>query len=82
MQTPFCASSRVSSHRLSSTSPTPPSGSNTDWRCTSCSKLLGVFRGIRMHLRFTRGHEYLAGFPVQATCRGCGTLNEATAPRR
>ena len=36
----------------------------------------------RMHLRFARGHEYLVGFPVQATCRGCGTLNNATAPAR
>jgi hypothetical protein len=29
-----------------------------------------------MHLRYARGHEYLVGLPVQATCRGCGTLNE------
>ena len=34
-----------------------------------------------MHLRFARGHEYFVGFPVQATCRGCGTLNQATSPR-
>jgi hypothetical protein len=33
-----------------------------------------------MHLRFARGHEYLVGFPVAATCRGCGTLNRATVP--
>ena len=32
--------------------------------------------------RFARGHEYLVGFPVQATCRGCGTLNHATVPAR
>lgn len=53
-----------------------------DWRCTRCDKLLGVCRDGRMHLRFARGHEYLVGFPVQATCRGCGTLNQATAPAR
>lgn len=53
-----------------------PETANSDWRCTSCAKLLGVCRDGRMHLRFTRGHEYLAGFPVQATCRGCGALNE------
>ena len=52
------------------------------WRCTRCDKLLGVCRDGRMHLRFARGHEYLVGFPVQATCRGCGTLNHATAPVR
>jgi hypothetical protein len=52
------------------------------WRCTRCDKLLGVCRDGRMHLRFARGHEYLVGFPVQATCRGCGSLNNATAPAR
>jgi hypothetical protein len=44
--------------------------------------LLGVCRDGRMHLRFARGHEYFVGFPVQATCRGCGTLNQATAAAR
>ena len=56
--------------------------SDKEWRCTRCDKLLGVCRGGRMHLRFARGHEYLVGFPVQATCRGCGALNHATAPAR
>ena len=59
-----------------------PFNPNEDWRCTRCDKLLGVCRDGRMHLRFARGHEYLVGFPVQATCRGCGTLNQATAPAR
>ena len=59
-----------------------PITSNADWRCTRCDKLLGVCRDGRMHLRFARGHEYLVGFPVQATCRGCGTLNHAPAPAR
>ena len=68
--------------------PTRPSGAananptTAYWRCTRCDKLLGVCRDGRMHLRFARGHEYLVGFPVQATCRGCGTLNHATAPAR
>lgn len=56
--------------------------SNPEWRCTRCDKLLGVCRDDSMHLRFARGHEYLVGFPVQATCRGCGTLNQATAHAR
>jgi len=53
-----------------------------EWRCTRCDKLLGICRDGRMHLRFTRGHEYLVGFPVQANCRGCGTLNHTVAPAR
>lgn len=59
---------------------TPPSTTELEWRCTSCAKLLGVCRDGQMHLRFARGHEYLVGFPVVATCRGCATLNTATAP--
>lgn len=51
-----------------------------EWRCTSCAKLLGVCRDGQMHLRFARGHEYLVGFPVVATCRGCGSLNTVTGP--
>jgi hypothetical protein len=51
-----------------------------EWRCTRCDKLLGVCRDGRMHLRFARSHEYFVGFPVQATCRGCGTLNQASSP--
>ena len=53
-----------------------------EWRCTRCDKLLGVCRDGRMHLRFARGHEYFVGFPVVATCRGCGTLNQAQSPAR
>jgi hypothetical protein len=60
----------------------PKSNTNPEWRCTRCDKLLGVCRDGRMHLRFARGHEYLVGFSVQATCRGCGMLNHATAPAR
>ncbi len=51
-----------------------------EWRCSHCNKLLGVPRGARVHLRFSRGHEYFAGYPVTATCRGCGTLNELARP--
>ena len=61
---------------------TKPTTSNSGWRCTRCDKLLGVCRDGQMHLRFARGHEYFVGFPVVATCRGCGTLNRATAPTR
>jgi len=50
------------------------------WRCTRCDKLLGVSRDGRMHLRFARGHEYFVSFPITATCRGCATLNQASAP--
>ena len=59
-----------------------PNPLSLEWRCTHCDKLLGGCRDGRMHLRFARGHEYLVGFPVQATCRGCGTLNQAQSPAR
>ena len=58
----------------------PITTANPDWRCSRCNKLLGVCRDGRMHIRFARGHEYFVGFPVVATCRGCGTLNRATVP--
>ena len=57
--------------------PTTPS---PDWRCTRCGKLLGLVYGDRVHLRFTRGHEYIVGLPVVATCRDCGTLNQTRDP--
>jgi hypothetical protein len=59
---------------------TSSSTTEHEWRCTSCAKLLGVCRDSQMHLRFARGHEYLVGFPVVATCRGCGSLNTVTGP--
>ncbi|WP_423209302.1 hypothetical protein E2976_15010 [Paracoccus yeei] len=57
-------------------------GTANDWRCNCCGKLLGVRRDGVMHLSFARGHEYLVSLPATATCRGCGTLNQATAPAR
>ena len=49
-----------------------------DWRCPCCDKLLGRRRGMRLHLRHGRNHEYIVSLPVSATCRGCGTLSETT----
>ncbi|MFO7900228.1 MAG: hypothetical protein R6V58_14355 [Planctomycetota bacterium] len=49
-----------------------------EWRCDECGKLLGVAEAGRIHIRFSRGHEYIAGLPVSATCRSCHTLNELT----
>jgi hypothetical protein len=69
---------RWPARKLASRNSHPPS----EWRCTGCDKLLGVRREGRMHIRFARAHEYLAGFPVTATCRGCGTLNQALASAR
>lgn len=62
--------------------PNRAAGSPADWSCSCCGKLLGVRRSDLMHISFARGHEYLVGFPATATCRGCGTLNQATAPAR
>lgn len=53
---------------------------NRDWRCTRCDKLLGVFEGERIHLRFARGHDYLAGFPITSVCPKCRSLNEVSGP--
>lgn len=57
-------------------------GTANDWRCMGCGKLLGVRRDGVMHLSFARGHEYLVSLPATATCRRCGTLNQATATVR
>ena len=46
-----------------------------EWRCSNCGRLLGVTRSGRLHVRFTRGHEYIAALPATCTCRGCGALN-------
>ncbi|MEM0935211.1 MAG: hypothetical protein AAGJ91_04810 [Pseudomonadota bacterium] len=79
MPTPF-PSRQAAQTSLSGTANTKLITSKSEWRCTRCDKLLGVCRNGRTHLRFARGHEYLVGFPVQATCRGCGTLNQAQSP--
>jgi len=81
MPTPF-PSRRAANTSLSGGSNPKPQSSGGEWRCTQCDKLLGVSRDGQMHLRFARGHEYFVGFPVVATCRGCGTLNKIAAPAR
>ena len=71
-QTPCNASAKGSFGQHSQAN----AGWNKDaWHCASCGKILGVRLEKQMHVRFSRGHEYLVGFPVSATCRGCGTLN-------
>lgn len=82
MPTPFPARDAGRSSQIGHESTQPANSASSDWRCTECRKLLGVGRDGRMHLRFARGHEYLVGFPVTATCRSCSTLNQAVAPAR
>jgi hypothetical protein len=79
MPTPFPSRQPAPSSWPTSAKPKPTT-LNPEWRCTRCDKLLGVCRDGRMHLRFARGHGYFVGFPLQATCRGCGTLNHASGP--
>ena len=79
MPTPF-ASRRKAPTKWATAGTPEPTRLNPQWRCTCCGKLLGVCREGRMHLRFTRGHEYHVGFPVQGTCRDCGTLNSLARP--
>lgn len=81
MPTPF-PSRRAANTSWSGGSNPRPQSSGGEWRCTQCDKLLGVDRDGQMHLRFARGHEYFVGFPVVATCRGCGTLNQAASTAR
>ena len=81
MPTPFLSRPAATTSWTGGAKPKPTT-SNGEWRCTQCDKLLGVRRDGQMHLRFARGHEYFVGFPVVATCRGCGTLNKAEAPVR
>ena len=53
-------------------------GSARQWRCTRCNKLLGIYRDGQMHIRTSRGLEYMTGFPVMSAC-SCGTLNHAAS---
>ena len=82
MPTPFHSRETAPSSRTRDANAKPITTANPEWRCSRCGKLLGVCRDGRMHLRFARGHEYFVGFPVVATCRGCGTLNQAPAGTR
>lgn len=76
MPTPVPPSAPLASRSV----PSPDVVERHEWRCVRCRKLLGVCFGRRLHLRFARSHEVIATLPAQATCRGCGTLNEALAP--
>ena len=53
-----------------------------DWRCARCGRLLGVFEGERLHLRFARVHDYLVSFPATSVCPKCRALNEVSASQR
>ncbi len=58
------------------------SDASSDWRCTSCNRLLGIFRSGQLHIRFARGHQYLAALPTSCICRSCGTLNRSCGSDR
>jgi uncharacterized protein YaiE (UPF0345 family) len=53
-----------------------------EWRCHCCGKLLGIPHGDEMHIKIKSCQEYLVAYPVTAKCRGCGTMNKLSAPRR
>lgn len=50
-----------------------------EWRCTQCGKLLGMTQGNQLHIRVQKSREYIVGYPVTASCHGCGTLNSKSA---
>ena len=81
MPTPFPSRETAYSSWTDGAATQPSTFRCSEWRCSRCDKLLGLISKTRIHLRFARGHEYLAGLPVTATCRGCGTLNEFSVPR-
>lgn len=82
MPIPFPSRPPASLRRSGATQKTPPATPSSTWRCICCGGVLGVFREGRMHVSFSRGHEYFTGFPVQAKCRGCGTLNHTSGSAR
>jgi hypothetical protein len=51
-----------------------------EWRCRSCSILLGVEREGRLHLKY-KSAQYIVTGPVTAICRRCQTNNETVTPR-
>lgn len=50
-----------------------------EWRCQDCGRLLGKTNGIQMQIR-RKPLNYIVGFPVLATCPGCGSLNVTNKP--
>ena len=63
------------SRRVSNTERGPMDSEFTqDWRCQDCGRLLGKTNGVQMQIR-RKPFDYVVGFPVSATCPGCGSLN-------
>lgn len=50
-----------------------------EWRCHDCGRLLGKTNGSQMQIR-RKPLDYVVGFPVLATCPGCGSLNVTNKP--
>lgn len=50
-----------------------------EWRCHDCGRLLGKTNGSQMQIR-RKPLDYVVGFPVLATCPGCGSLNVTSKP--
>lgn len=48
------------------------------WHCSECETLLGVERGVRLHLRYKQAQYIVGGsdYNVTAVCRNCSTVNE------
>ena len=81
MPTPF-RSRQPASTSWSGGAKTSPTSPNPEWCCTRCDKLLGVLRDGQLHIRFARGHQYLASLPTTCICRSCGTLNRTSGLTR
>ena len=58
--------------------PSSPSSHPTDWRCRTCSTLLGVARGDEIDIRYKTAHYTVRG-EATAYCRRCGTDNHISS---
>lgn len=65
------------SHRVVRGESGPDVEFTQEWRCQDCCRLLGKANGVQMQIR-SRTLDYVVGFPVYATCPGCGSLNVKT----
>ncbi|MFI5298769.1 MAG: hypothetical protein ACHREM_11790 [Polyangiales bacterium] len=54
--------------------------SEREWRCDTCSTLLGVERNGRLHLKYKTA-QYVVKGPVMAVCRRCAGISEITPKR-
>ena len=63
-----------------STVETTGSSTPREWRCLSCSALLGMRRGDELHIKYKELHAVVRGSAI-IRCRRCGNVNEGGAAK-